>query len=158
MSIAKKLLGVAVLGALSTGALAQEEGITLGAKLAFDVSVDTDFGDFDGDGFGINAGYGFGNGVSAEIEFISGEIDDVDADFDLMAIYGTYRSNGDAYFLGKLGYADGELETLDDTGLSYGIGGGYRFNEQFSVEGEYTMFDFDDIDADMIAIGARYHF
>jgi hypothetical protein len=160
MSTTKKMFLFMALSILSLGVYAQEEGFSIGPKLAVEVDID-DVGD--GDAIGVNLGYGFGNGWSIELDILTGDVDaGVDVDVDTKAVYGVYRSSGEGYFLGKIGYADGEASvtgfSADDTGLSYGFGGGYRFTDSFSLEGEYTVFDFDDIEGNIIAATARFHF
>jgi len=156
----KRMLLLAALSFFSIGAFAQDEGLALSLKYAFDVEIDTDVGDVDGDGYGFNVGYGFGNGWSAELDVLSGEIDNSDVDIDAVGVYGVYRSSGEGYFLGKIGFANGEAEfagfDVDDSALSYGVGGGFRFSDTFSLEGEYVMYDFDDADTTILAITGRF--
>jgi len=80
-----------------------------------------------------------------------------------MALYGTFRSQGAGYFLGKIGILKEDLEAsvsgisidADDTGLSYGFGAGYNFNKQIGVEAEYTIVE---EDVSLIAATVRFMF
>ena len=121
--------------------------------------------------FGVQVGVDFRNNWSIEAEYNSGSSDlsgGVDLDFSSMAMYGTYRSEGPGYFLGKIGIVKVDFEVSkgnstfdaddadsDDSGLSYGFGGGYNFNKQFGVEAEYTLVD---ADVSLIAVTARFMF
>lgn len=120
--------------------------------------------------FGIQLGYDFGRGLSAEFEYNTGSSDvnlgggDVDMDVTTMAIYAAFRTPGKGYFLAKLGLISEEVElsatgigsiSEDDTGMSYGVGGGYNFGDKFALEGEYTIIE---EDIDYIGVTARFKF
>jgi len=113
---------------------------------------------------GFQGGYSFGNNWSIELEYGTGSTDvkSVDIDVSSMGLYGIYRSEGQAYFLGKIGVAKNEIEIsgglsgeADDTGLAYGLGGGYNFNQQFGIEAEYNIVD---SDISVFAVTGRYMF
>ncbi len=121
------------------------------------------FGSFQADVSGIDSGMGLGfqlgynatESVAIEFEYMSSSLDyDIlgvsgDVDVSTMGIYGTYRSTGQGYFLGKLGFLSEKLKagslnlSESDSGLSLGIGGGYRASESFSIEAEYTILEQD---------------
>ena len=78
-----------------------------------------------------------------------------------MAIYGTFRSEGRAYFLAKAGLVKEEIEisgggssvSVDDTGMSYGIGGGFKLSDKIAIEAEYTL-----VEEDVSYVGATARF
>jgi hypothetical protein len=122
-----------------------------------------------GSGFGFQLGYNVTPTLSLDLEYTSGTLDatvanfDIDFDITTTAIYLTYRSTGDAYFLAKAGYLNEALSTSvegfdisdDDSGASYGIGGGYRFSESFAVEIDYTVIE---EDVSFIGLTAQFSF
>ncbi len=101
--------------------------------------------DFDGAGsdtaMGIQLGYRATPRVAAELELLKTEIGRIDVDS--MAVYGTYRSSGDLYFLGKIGIASLDGAGDSETGISYGLGGGIAVGNNLSFEAEYTVLDSD---------------
>src|SRR5687768_7671536 len=72
-----------------------------------------------------------------------------DWDVDTLAVFGTYRSPGDLYFKGKLGYLDQDIKRVggttttipnaDSSDFAYGVGGGWRLDRASSLELEYTV-------------------
>lgn len=90
-----------------------------------------------------------------------------------LAAYGAYRHplNAQAYLKGKLGllyesvemeysgtmfgvsYSGSDSET--DTGLSLGIGGGYKINDQMTAEVEYSIIE---EDVDYLSVGLNFKF
>lgn len=130
------------------------------------VSVDID----NGLGFGLHGDYMIRDNWYVDVEFTSvsvdttfssgmGEVSD-DIDIRSFAVYGAYRSTGQLYYLGKLGLlsesvsASGDVDE-SEVGLSFAIGGGYKFSDVFSLEAEFTS-----IEKDVAFIGAtaRYTF
>lgn len=51
------------------------------------------------------------------------------------------------YFGGKIGASSSGQNAFDDADTSYGLYGGYRFNQFFALEGEFT--DFGNIEVDL---------
>lgn len=82
-----------------------------------------------------------------------------DIDIETFAIYGAYRSPGDFYYLGKLGVlhekVDGGGLSESETGLSFAVGGGYKIQENFFVEAEFTSIE---EDVGFVGLTARYMF
>jgi outer membrane immunogenic protein len=179
----KKLITAGILG-LAISAIAQAEdttgnssGFYLGGGIA---SIGTD-APSDPDNYFFQAGYSFSGGWAAELLYTDSyndadlgtfEFDGIDIDMTLsasaIAAYAVYRSSGDLYFKGKLGYIDAEMElsgsamgesaseTESETDYSYGIGGGYSFGAH-ALELEYTTTG-DDINWDIITFGYKYQF
>lgn len=143
--------------AFSVSAIADEKGsFSLGVKLG---QMDVDVDGADGNSAtGLNLGYALSENWALELEIIQGGFEVTgfgDFDIDTMAIYGTYRSSGDGYFLGKVGYLNEDIEGTSDSGASFGIGGGYRFTDAFAVEAEYTIIE---SDVNLLAITGRFTF
>lgn len=106
---------------------------------------------------GLVGGYRISNGFGVEVAFTASEFD-VDVapgcllEFDTAAIYGVFRSSGPVYFKGRAGFLREELTSRDlcvgliegesDSGLSFGIGGGFRFGKG-AFEVEYTLVEQD---------------
>jgi hypothetical protein len=159
MSLIKKSILVAALGLFSFGAMAGEPGVVAGLKFGKSM-IDADGFD-DGTAKGVTFGYDFGNSWSLELDVVRSEFDieGFSGDLDWTAIYGVYRSEGNAYFLAKIGGLKEEISFLgsseSETGLSYGIGGGFRVNDNFSLEAEYTIIE---SDVNFLGLGARYKF
>jgi outer membrane immunogenic protein len=179
----KKLITSGILG-LAISATAQAEdttgnssGFYLGGGVA---SLSTD-APSDPDNYFFQAGYSFGGGWAAEFLYTDSysdadlgtfEVEDIDVNAKLsasaMGLYAVYRSAGDLYFKGKLGYIDAEMtitasamgesasESASETDFSYGIGGGYAFGAH-ALELEYTTTG-DDINWDIISFGYKYQF
>jgi len=80
-----------------------------------------------------------------------------------LAIYGVYRSSGDFYFKGKGGLVYEYLKISgfvlplegEDLGLSLGAGGGFRINDNATLELEYTIIE---SDIDYISLGINFAF
>jgi opacity protein-like surface antigen len=161
------LASTLILGSTAMTAQAAEPHLYAGLK-AGSFLVDMNGAD-DPMPFGLQLGYDFGRGLSAEFEYNTGSSDikilgsDVDMDVTTMAIYAAFRTPGKGYFLAKLGLISEEVElsaagnsiSEDDTGMSYGLGGGYNFGEKFALEGEYTIIE---EDVDYIGVTARFKF
>lgn len=160
----KGLITGAVLSIVSTGALADDgNGLAVGAKVGV---VDIDLSGVSSDtAFGLSFGYNFTKSQSVELEYTtgSGSAGLVDVSVDSLALYWAYRSTGKVYFLAKAGVANvkGEIKSSialysvsgSDTGLSAGIGGGWRISDSFALEAEYTILD---SDATFYGITARF--
>lgn len=154
------------MSAVSVGAFAGENGgFALGLKAGV---VDIGLSGVSSDtAFGFNLGYNFTETQSAELEYTmgSGSAGSVDIDVDSLALYWAYRSTGNVYFLAKAGVANvkGKIKSNielynasgSDTGFSAGIGGGWRINDTFALEAEYTMLE---SDANFYGLTARFSF
>lgn len=129
--------------------------------------------------YGIYAGYNFDSNFGAEIEYVGSSDTDIDtgvrgvnADYNLKTYgaYGTYRyqfPNTGLYAKGKIGFAKAELdvsasslvgsvsESDSDSGLAGGIGLGYNFTPNMSVEAEY---DYVAEDVALLTLGAHIKF
>ncbi len=128
--------------------------------------------------YGIQFGYQLTPTLSVEAEYLQGDIDlDIAIDltavpeilgggqvvretesFDLesFGVYGAYRSQGDFYVLGKLGFANLRFEDDDsDTKIAGSLGVGYRFTDSFSIEAEYNRLD---SEFDFTGVSARFSF
>jgi hypothetical protein len=81
-----------------------------------------------------------------------------DWDVTTVAAYFAYRTPGEFYFKGKAGFADqnvGGTSAIDDeTGLSFGVGGGWQIDRKASLEVEYTVYD----DLKFISVGFNTRF
>ncbi len=166
----KKILLAGLVSAVvaSTNVVAAEDGagVYLGLKVGQFRSGISQLDDDTAVGFQV--GYDFGNSFAIELEHNTGEMDlatyytDVSFDVDTTALYAVFRSEGDFYFKGKVGVVREEISTSvygssiseDDSGGSYGIGGGYR-NGAVSIEAEYTWIE---EDLDIFGLGLSYHF
>ena len=114
---------------------------------------------------GVRGGYIWNSGWGLEAELTGSLADgtaeynywggsyDVDYSITTLAAYGTYRSQGQLYFKGKLGYLketvkfsdDGDSYSDSDTGLSAGLGFGFNMTPNANIELEYTVVE-EDVD------------
>lgn len=84
-------------------------------------------------------------------------------DMDTLAVYFAYRSGGDLYLKGKIGYLNEDVNVSiagasisgSDNGLSAGIGGGWKFGKKAALELEYTIIE---QDANFISVGVNFSF
>lgn len=159
MLILKKGMVAVFLCTMAFGVAAEEPGFTLGLKTGI-ISIDEESSGDDGSGKGINLGYTFGV-AAIELELLRGEFDfrGGKADVNTAAIYGTFRSAGAGYFLGKFGYLikkdiefPGFSRSKSGPRIGLGVGGGYRFNDVFGLEAEFTMID---VHVSYIGLAAR---
>lgn len=81
-----------------------------------------------------------------------------DWDISTLAIYFAYRTAGELYFKGKGGFAQqnigGTGAVPDETGLSLGIGVGWKATRKAGLEIEFTLFD----DVDFLSVGFYSNF
>lgn len=121
--------------------------------------------------FGLTIGYEMSRNSTVELELarasaeltVSNSIRSASVDFDVstVGLYYTQRTVGDLYFAAKFGILREEVSSpdggtpFDDTGFSWGVGGGYRMSEDFSIEAEYVK-----VEADIawVLLSARYRF
>ena len=150
-------LALASLSAAPVFAAAGDDGIHFGLKTG---AMDVDFSGVDID-MPIGLVLGFEKGVyGAEVEYTFADMEfDVfgsteTLDFDTLAVYGVFRSQGEVYFKLKAGFLREDVGGVDDTGASLGLGGGVRV-ENLSIEAEYTIIE---EDVNFLSIGANVHF
>ncbi len=155
----KSLLATAMLGALAC-ANANAEGVYGGLKY---INAQTDVSGLDAaTNAGLLLGYEFGKDdlrFAVEGEFTKtvsdgeGTISGFPATWsvDTMAVYGVVRYGKEFYVKGKAGYlnedakisAGGVSSSGSDSGMSYGIGAGYRATDSVAIEAEYTIVEED---------------
>jgi opacity protein-like surface antigen len=162
MKLITKLLLVAVLGAFSLPSLAD---FYIGGKTGV---LDPDNNDFDADNdnpLALQLGFTFGPfAIQGEAYSSESEVENsgFDADLDVLAVYGVFRTPGFIYFMAKGGLVDGEVSApgfnQDDTALSYGIGAGFNLADFIFIEAEYTLFDVEDTDFDFFGVSANIKF
>jgi len=164
------LVLAAAISSASTQSIAEVPGFSASVKggqamiSAFDdfdgISVD------EGNAIGVTLGYSFAPNMTAELEYVTGETEiagnlrGLDVDVTTLAFYAAYRSSGPLYFIGRLGYvsielAAEELTDNDETGLSYGVGGGYKLTPNLGFELDYTVVE---EDTDWLMLSARFNF
>ncbi len=168
---AKKIWVASILLALSGGA--QAEGLYIGAKTGLVTVDDSAFDD------ALNAGVLVGYEVPAEGSLswaIEAELTTSvsDGDFeafgvkgdwniDTQALYGVMKFGDSLYGKIKLGVlredvsasAGGVSADASDSGLAWGLGGGFRATDYLDVEAEYSQIE---SDAAFISVGVNYHF
>lgn len=131
------LLAISALLSFSVNSLAGQGDFSAGIKFG---NMDIDGGD-DETALGIQLGYRATSRISAELEIMQAEFGN--RDVDSTAVYGTYRSAGDMYLLGKIGVASLDGFGESDTGLSFGLGAGIATGSGIAIEAEYTVLDSD---------------
>jgi len=152
---------------LSNSALA--EGYW-GAKFS---QVDVDSAGYDSSyNLGLIVGAEFGtlggnNIVSLEGEFtttvIKGDVSTTKWDLQTFGLYAALRTGQDVYLKAKAGVVSWDLTldtgaNSDDTGLSYGFGGGFKLSNGHVIEIEYTAIKGDNTNADINMLGVNYLF
>jgi hypothetical protein len=128
----------------------------------------------DANSVGLVAGYKFFDGASGSLavegEYTNSSSADITVlgvtgkwDIDTLAVYLAYRSGGDLYLKGKIGYLDEEISASiagfgisgSDSGLSVGIGGGWKIGANSALELEYTMIE---EDVNFLSLGVNFSF
>jgi|GEM_PF-789253 len=162
--------------ATSTPSLADTSKFSVGASFGLTrTSIDiplpagVSFSTDDQQAIGLSLGYAVSDTFSVEVDMVKGSTD-INAsgpggtvggaiDIDTLALYATTRSEGDVFFKFKFGYIKEDLSgngpDVSDSGLSYGIGGGYKINSNASIEAEYVKVE---ADVAWILLSARYWF
>ncbi|VAW82826.1 hypothetical protein MNBD_GAMMA14-824 [hydrothermal vent metagenome] len=150
------------------------EGAYVGARVGI---MDADVSGLDSaTNMGVLLGYTFGDvsdGMTwaVEGEFTTtaskGDVDlagfNGDWDIDTQAIYGVLRIGGDFYGKARVGYLREDISVSvagisadgSDSGLSGGVGAGWRINEQIAIEAEYTLVE---KDVDFYSAGVNFAF
>jgi outer membrane immunogenic protein len=155
----KKLILAATLACLPAISFADDAGPTVALQFGSHL-IDLDSAE-NGKTIGLNLGYDFGNSFAVEYQTNAGHwgLGNDDGEIKTQALYGVYRSQGDLYFLVKLGALKEEVSlehaTEDDTGASYGLGGGKKISDYFMMEAEITLVD---ENVNVIALGSRIKF
>lgn len=163
MKLITKLVLIAVLGIFSLPSLAD---FYIGGKTGV---LEPDNNSFDADDdnpLALQLGFTFGPfAIQGEAYSAESEVENAgfsDADLDVLAVYGVFRTPGFIYFMAKGGFVDGEVSASgfseDDTALSYGIGGGLNLADFIFIEAEYTLFDVDNTDFDFFGVSANFKF
>lgn len=165
---------------MSGAAFAQEinnyEGVYFDVGYSF-INIDVDVDDVSGE---INlgavtghAGYNFSDNFAVEVEASLGVDDEdasdgmVSASVGLETALGVYAKgeiplNDQFRIFGRIGFISAELEAEatgigsvsdSDTGVAYGVGGTADINENVFVRVDYTAYDIDAVDADVVFIG-----
>jgi OOP family OmpA-OmpF porin len=140
----------------------------VGAGLGY-FSVDT--GGFDGSdtSWKVFGGYRMNQYFAAELEYIDGGSPDdrgfeVSVDGFNASVLGSWPFSEQFSAFAKLGmlFWDAEAQGFgDDSGedFSWGIGADFNFTENFTVRGEYQMFDIEDTDTvDNLALSVIWRF
>ena len=150
-----------------------------------DGSVDDSFGSeilvgykFSGN---VSAELSYVDGAKSDIDFaVDGFRYQGELDFSSISLYGVYRTHGDIYFMAKIGVLSEKIKmdaeycgmitgsyscigldyynipsSYDDTGISAGIGGGWKVHSNLLVEAEFTILE---EDIGFVTVGANYHF
>ena len=168
---AKILLFISFLGiGFSGSALAAGSPFYLGLKVG---SMMVDVSEFeDADSVGLVAGYKIYDNASGSVaiegEYTNSSSADINGipgkwDIDTLAVYLAYRSSGDLYFKGKIGYLDEDISASafgtsisgSDSGLSVGVGGGWKIGTKSALELEYTMIE---EDVNFLSLGVNFSF
>lgn len=145
----------------SANSFALDNGLYLGLKAG---SLEVDVSEVDSDTTrGVVIGYQW-DGIAVEFEANDADLEfdvsgnTVDADFKTTALYAVARTEEPVYFKAKVGYLREEISNSfmeeTETGLSAGIGVGGRFGP-VSIETEFTFIE---EDADLLSLGAHFHF
>lgn len=167
----RTLIAILCLGGVGlSGTALAEDSPWYGGIQVGQFSVDQS--EFDStNGVGVMLGYKVNNLVSIEgVLTTTGEDGDltvqgVQGDWDLntSAVYAAIRSSGNLYFKGKLGYLHEKVNASivglsfsgSDSGVSYGVGAGWRIGDGLGLELEYTIIE---EDADFISLGVNFGF
>jgi hypothetical protein len=111
----------------------------------------------------VQLGYEILNLIAADIaiegelttSLADGEIIGQDVGFESTGVYASLRTAGPVYFIGRVGYADTEIENVDDSGTSMGVGVGFS-TLGLRWEVEYTTYEVKDVDVDYITLGLSF--
>lgn len=160
------LIGITTLASAAHAADEKEGGFMVGVKTG-KMKIDVDGVD-DPNGHGFLVGYRSSQGFGVEFEHTNSESDfDIfgtvgDLEMETNALYVTYRTSGNFYGKVKAGLLSEEVTlddgffsvSEDDSGLSFGFGGGYNFG-RIALEAEYTIIE---EDVDYLSIGVNLNF
>lgn len=172
MQIRLLITGLCVVTGLSGQAMAVENPWYVGLK-AGTMSVDVSAYE-DATSLGLLLGYKLSSDSNGSLA-VEGELTNSSSenitvlgvtgkwDIDTLAVYLAYRTGGDLYLKGKVGYLDEDVNVNiagasisgSDSGASYGIGAGWKFGKSNAVELEYTIIE---TDVDFISLGVNFGF
>jgi len=163
MKASIKILILVVLAVFSSPLFAE---FYIGAKTGVLSPDNNDYDADDDNPLALQVGYAFGAfAIQGEAYSSESEVENsgTDAELDVIAVYGVFRTSGALYFMAKGGMVDGEVSVSgvgseDDTALSYGLGLGFNIGDHFFVEGEYTLFDVESTDFDFLGVSANFKF
>ena len=154
-------------------------GGSVGAA-TLDDNIDTFALDTDSTSFRLNAGWQFSDFLAIEAGYH--DFGKFDESLDLGGVLSDVNLRADGYTLGAtaniplganlslLGRAgafiwegdarvDGlRIEGFDDENLYYGAGADFKVSDKFSLIGDWTRYELDDTESDVISIGFRYRF
>lgn len=110
--------------------------------------------------FGIELGYAdlgeYNVGPFADNQFVNTEGSAV-----YVAAVGKYPFTDKFEFIGKLGYAFWDVESgirdEDGSDFMYGLGAAFKINKNASIIADYTVYDINGDDAEVIAIGVKFN-
>lgn len=166
--------------ALVAAPMAAADGLYFNGGYTF-LSLDDDDVDADVEGLTGRVGYDFNPifgaelegtfGTSSEDDVIEGVNVSVEANY-LVGAFGKAELNipGPLRVFGRAGIVNGELEveastgmlsaseSESETGVAFGAGATYAIVPHIFVRGDYTLYSFDDFDADgfTVALGFRF--
>lgn len=148
-------------------AMADDAGFYVGAGIG-DFSVEVDGFDGSDTGYKVFGGYQFMRFFAVELEYIDGgTVEDGGLEIDVsgfnLSAMGILPVGERFSLFAKLGMIAWDADAPgigSDSGedLSWGIGGGYAFTDQFGMRLEYQGFEIEDADGDMISLGASWQF
>jgi len=171
-----KLIYAAVAAALLSAApamAADDGGFYVGAGVG-QFSVDEGGFDESDTGYKLFGGWMFNKYIGGELEYIDGgTVEDSGFGIDTTALNVSLKGNWpvteqfDVY--GKVGYFfwDADIDSSGDSSqesnesgsdLSWGIGAGYDFTENFGIVGEWQWFQIEEADAEMMSVGVVWKF
>ena len=177
---ASALLAVIALVPLSASA---DSGFFFGGSVGsatLDDDIDTFALDADSTSFRLNAGWQFSDFFALEVGYH--DFGKFDEELDLGGILSDVDIRADGYTFGAtmsvpmgsnlslFGRAGGfiweadarvdglRIEGFDDENLYYGAGADFKVTDQFSLLGDWTRYELDDTESDVISIGFRYRF
>ena len=154
-------------------------GGSVGAA-TLDDRIDTFALDTDSTSFRLNAGWQFSDFLAIEAGYH--DFGKFDEEVDLGGILSDVNLRADGYTLGlttsiPLGSnlslfgragafiwegdarVDGlRIEGFDDENLYYGAGADFKVSDRFALIGDWTRYELDDTESDVISIGFRYRF
>jgi hypothetical protein len=156
----KLLLSVVMLGS-SLHATSASAEILVGVKAGL---VDYDV---PGSDAGVNGSFQIGAevadlkfaDVALEAEFSTSVVDpevyNQDNSFESLGVYGSLRTAGPVYFIGRAGLVNAEIENYDDdTSLSMGLGIGFSAGLRWEIE--YTTYEVEDVDVNYVTLGLSF--
>jgi OOP family OmpA-OmpF porin len=171
-----KLIYAAVAAALLSAAPAMAAdggGFYVGGAIG-QFSVDEGSFDESDTGYKLVGGWMFNQYVGGEVEYIDGgTVEDNNFGIDSTGINAALKGNWPVTeqinLYGKVGYFfwDADIDLTGDSGqeanesgsdLSWGIGAGYDFTDNFGVFGEWEWFQIEEADAEFMSLGVVWKF